>query len=102
MAGNLKTYDVIYNGVRTQMKLTEEDAERLGATEVSSKKRTAANKARTAESAETATAEEPAATAEQTAEEPAATAADDNVCPECGFEAKTAGGLASHQRSHED
>lgn len=28
--------------------------------------------------------------------------ADTHVCDECGFEAKTAGGLASHQRSHED
>lgn len=26
----------------------------------------------------------------------------ENVCPECGFEAKNARGLAAHQRSHEE
>lgn len=52
----LKIYDVTYNGVDTRMKLTEEEAERLGATEVkktsraSSKKRTAKNKSADTES----------------------------------------------------
>lgn len=55
---NLKVYDVTYNGVATRMKLTEEDAERLGAIEPgakkkassSSKKRTAKNKSADTES----------------------------------------------------
>lgn len=25
-----------------------------------------------------------------------------HTCPDCGFESATAGGLASHQRTHED
>lgn len=52
----LKTYDVTYNGTPTTMKLTDEEAERLGATEAkaaktsSTKKRTAKNKAADSES----------------------------------------------------
>lgn len=37
-----------------------------------------------------------AAAAEDTSER------DETICPECGFEAKNARGLASHMRSHED
>lgn len=86
MAGPLKIYEVTVGGNRTTMKLTEAEAKRIGATEVGTKKRTAQNKART----------------------PVADKADDpdedsgNVCDVCGFEAKTSGGLAAHQRSHED
>lgn len=92
MAGPLKTYDITIQGNRTQMKLTDDDAQRLGATEVTTKKRTAANKARTVETARTADV----ASADEVEDQD-----DGNVCAECGFEAKTAGGLASHQRSHE-
>lgn len=51
----LNTYDVTYNGVDTRMKLTEEEAERLGATKPkkassSTKKRSAKNKAADSES----------------------------------------------------
>ena len=35
-------------------------------------------------------------------EDKAADAEESHICDVCGFEAKTAGGLASHQRSHED
>lgn len=81
MSGPLEIYEVEVQGNRTTMKLTAEQAERMGA-----KKRSASNKARTADTAETR--------ADDTGE-------DSLVCDECGFEAKTAGGLASHQRSHE-
>jgi len=78
----LNIYDVTIDGTHTTMKLTDEEAERIGATRV--KKRTAPNKARTADS----------------------TQAKDHdvshVCEDCGFEAKTAAGLGSHARSHED
>jgi hypothetical protein len=38
---------------------------------------------------------------EKTAEKPDTTTVGDPVCDVCGFVAKTAGGLATHQRSHE-
>lgn len=79
MAGPLEVYDVVYNGQETSMKLTEEQAAAMGA-----KKRSARNKARTADGAETKSDDGP------------------HVCDVCGFEAKTAGGLGSHARSHED
>lgn len=47
-----------------------------------------------------------AAEGKQTAVDgPAETATDNDTehqCPRCGFEAKTAGGLGSHMRSHSD
>lgn len=86
MAGPLKRYDVVIDGNRTTVKLTEEEAERRGLT----KKRTAQNKA--VAPADVATK----------AEEPAEPAEVGYVCADCGFEAKSAGGLAAHQRSHED
>ena len=36
------------------------------------------------------------------AEDKSADASEDTTCPDCGFVAKTAAGLAAHQRSHED
>lgn len=82
MAGPLKRYDVVIDGNRTTVKLTEDEAERRGLT----KKRTAQNKAVQAEATPTK------------ADEPAE---GEHVCPDCGFEAKSSGGLAAHQRSHE-
>lgn len=82
MARPLKRYDVMIDGNRTTVKLTEEEAKRRGLVET--RKRTAPNKARTVEAVETKGDDE------------------QHVCPACGFEAKSAGGLAAHQRSHED
>ena len=80
MSGPLEIYDVVHNGHQTRMKLTRAQAERMGLV----KKRAADNKARSVDDVTTKATSDP-----------------DLTCDECGFVAKTAGGLAAHQRSHE-
>jgi hypothetical protein len=58
VGGELRRYDVEINGVKTTMKLTEEDAERMGGTSVTSGPNLAESKSAGAESDKEGVAEE--------------------------------------------